>query len=307
MNYTLHQLKVFLKVAKTKSITKAANELHLTQPAVSIQLKNFQDQFDIPLTEVIGRQLYVTDFGKEIAHIAEQIINESDKLIFKTLDYKGILSGVLKLSVVSTGKYVMPYFLSDFLNMNNGIELDMDVTNKSKVIKALKNNEIDFALVSSLPNDINIESETLLQNKLFLVSNKELFIDEKLTIEESLINIPHIYREEGSATRMYMENYFSQKGYLIKSKLQLTSNEAVKQAVIAGIGISIMPLIGLKNELEKGDIKIIQANGLPLVTNWKLVWLKGKKMSPVAAAYLEFIRQQKVVINENHFSWINKY
>lgn len=307
MNYTLHQLKVFLKVAKTKSITKAANELHLTQPAVSIQLKNFQDQFEIPLTEVIGRQLYVTDFGKEIAHIAEQIINESNKLIFKTLDYRGILSGVLKLSVVSTGKYVMPYFLSDFLNMNNGIELDMDVTNKSKVIKALKNNEIDFALVSSLPNDINIESETLLQNKLFLVSNKELFIDEKLTIEESLINIPHIYREEGSATRMYMENYFSQKGYLIKSKLQLTSNEAVKQAVIAGIGISIMPLIGLKNELEKGDIKIIQANGLPLVTNWKLVWLKGKKMSPVAAAYLEFIRQQKVVINENHFSWINKY
>jgi DNA-binding transcriptional LysR family regulator len=307
MNYTLHQLKVFLKVAKTKSITKAANELHLTQPAVSIQLKNFQDQFDIPLTEVIGRQLYVTDFGKEIAHIAEQIINESDKLIFKTLDYKGILSGVLKLSVVSTGKYVMPYFLSDFLNMNNGIELDMDVTNKSKVVNALKNNEIDFALVSSLPDEMNIESETLLQNKLFLVCNKELQLDEKWTIEESLINIPHIYREEGSATRMYMENYFSQKGYLIKSKLQLTSNEAVKQAVIAGLGISIMPLIGLKNELEKGDIKIIQAKGLPLVTNWKLVWLKGKKMSPVAAAYLEYIKQQKAVINENQFSWINKY
>jgi DNA-binding transcriptional LysR family regulator len=307
MNYTLHQLKVFLKVAKTKSITKAANELHLTQPAVSIQLKNFQDQFDIPLTEVIGRQLYVTDFGKEIAHIAEQIINESDKLIFKTLDYKGILSGVLKLSVVSTGKYVMPYFLSDFLNMNNGIELDMDVTNKSKVVNALKNNEIDFALVSSLPDEMNIESETLLQNKLFLVCNKELQLDEKWTIEESLINIPHIYREEGSATRMYMENYFSQKGYLIKSKLQLTSNEAVKQAVIAGLGISIMPLIGLKNELEKSDIKIIQAKGLPLVTNWKLVWLKGKKMSPVAAAYLEYIKQQKAVINENQFSWINKY
>jgi DNA-binding transcriptional LysR family regulator len=307
MNYTFHQLKVFLKVSQTKSITKAANELHLTQPAVSIQLKNFQDQFDIPLTEVIGRQLYVTEFGKEIASTAEQILNEVEKINFKTLAYKGILSGVLKLSVVSTGKYVMPYFLSDFLNLNNGIELDMDVTNKTKVIKALRNNEIDFALVSSLPSEINVESETLMQNKLFLVSNKEYLIDSKIPSNVSLIDVPLIYREEGSATRLHMENYFSKKGYIIKSKLQLTSNEAVKQAVISGIGMSIMPLIGLKNELEKGDIKIIPAKGLPIVTNWKLVWLKGKKMSPAAAAYLEYIQKQKIIINENQFSWINNY
>lgn len=307
MNYTFHQLKVFLKVSQTKSITKAANELHLTQPAVSIQLKNFQDQFEIPLTEVIGRQLYVTDFGKEIASTAEQILSEVEKINFKTLAYKGILSGVLKVSVVSTGKYVMPYFLSDFLNSNNGIELDMDVTNKSKVIKALRNNEVDFALVSNLPGEINVESETLMQNKLFLVSNKKYLNDSKLSSNDALIDVPLIYREEGSATRLHMENYFSKKGYIIKSKLQLTSNEAVKQAVISGIGLSIMPLIGLKNELEKGDIKIIPTKGLPIVTNWKLVWLKGKKMSPVAAAYLEYIRQQKTVINENQFSWINNY
>jgi DNA-binding transcriptional LysR family regulator len=307
MNYTFHQLKVFLKVSQTKSITKAANELHLTQPAVSIQLKNFQDQFEIPLTEVIGRQLYVTDFGKEIASTAEQILSEVEKINFKTLAYKGILSGGLKVSVVSTGKYVMPYFLSDFLNSNNGIELDMDVTNKSKVIKALRNNEVDFALVSNLPGEINVESETLMQNKLFLVSNKQYLNDSKLSSNDALIDVPLIYREEGSATRLHMENYFSKKGYIIKSKLQLTSNEAVKQAVISGIGLSIMPLIGLKNELEKGDLKIIPAKGLPIVTNWKLVWLKGKKMSPVAAAYLEYIRQQKTVINENQFSWINNY
>lgn len=307
MNYTFHQLKVFLKVSQTKSITKAANELHLTQPAVSIQLKNFQDQFEIPLTEVIGRQLYITDFGKEIASTAEQILSEVEKINFKTLAYKGILSGVLKVSVVSTGKYVMPYFLSDFLNSNNGIELDMDVTNKSKVIKALRNNEVDFALVSNLPGEINVESETLMQNKLFLVSNKQYLNDSKLSSNDALIDVPLIYREEGSATRLHMENYYSKKGYIIKSKLQLTSNEAVKQAVISGIGLSIMPLIGLKNELEKGDLKIVPAKGLPIVTNWKLVWLKGKKMSPVAAAYLEYIRQQKTVINENQFSWINNY
>jgi len=251
--------------------------------------------------------LYVTDFGKEIASTAEQILSEVEKINFKTLAYKGILSGVLKVSVVSTGKYVMPYFLSDFLNSNNGIELDMDVTNKSKVIKALRNNEVDFALVSNLPGEINVESETLMQNKLFLVSNKQYLNDSKLSSNDALIDVPLIYREEGSATRLHMENYFSKKGYIIKRKLQLTSNEAVKQAVISGIGMSIMPLIGLKNELEKGDLKIIPAKGLPIVTNWKLVWLKGKKMSPVAAAYLEYLRQQKTVINENQFSWINNY
>jgi DNA-binding transcriptional LysR family regulator len=307
MNYTLHQLKVFLKVSKTKSITKAANELYLTQPAVSIQLKNFQDQFEIPLTEVVGRKLYITDFGKEIASTAEQILNEVDKINFKTLAYKGILSGVLKISVVSTGKYVMPYFLSEFLNLNNGIELDMDVTNKSRVIGSLKNNEIDFALVSSLPEEINVESETLMQNKLFLVGNRNVIYDNKIDIWESLTNFPKIYREEGSATRMHMENYFLQKGHLTNKKLQLTSNEAVKQAVISGLGVSIMPLIGLKNELEKGDIKIIHIEGLPLVTNWKLVWMKGKKLSPVAAAYLEYLKKNKSAINDTIFSWIDNY
>ena len=308
MQYTLNQLQIFLKISQTKSITKAAEELFLTQPAVSIQLKNFQDQFEIPLTEVIGRQLYVTDFGKEIAFAAEEILNEVDKINLKTQAYKGILSGALKLSVVSTGKYVMPYFLSDFLNLNSGIELEMDVTNISKVVKSLVNNQIDFALVSSsLPDDIKVESEILLQNKLFLVGNKKLLSDKNLSTEESLINIPYIYREEGSDTRIHMENYFAKKGYFTNSKLQLTSNEAVKQAVIAGIGVSIMPLIGLKNELENGDIEIIPVKGLPIVTNWTLVWLKAKKMSPVAAAYLEFIRKQKKVLNDNQFSWVNNY
>jgi DNA-binding transcriptional LysR family regulator len=307
MNYTLHQLKVFLKVSKTKSITKASEELFLSQPAVSIQLKNFQEQFDIPLTEVIGRKLYITDFGKEIALAAEQILNEVDKINYKTLAYKGILSGVLKLSVVSTGKYVMPYFLTDFMNSNKGVELEMDVTNKQKVIESLKNNEIDFALVSSVPEDISIDFELLLLNKLYLVGDSKLEINKNFKIEKSLINIPHIYREEGSATRYYMEDYLKKKGYFVKSKLQLTSNEAVKQAVMSGLGVSIMPLIGLKNELENGDIKIIKADGLPLISNWKLVWLKNKKMSPAASAYLEYIRKNKDLLNVKQFSWINNY
>ena len=174
MNYTLHQLQVFLKITETLSITKAAEELFLTQPAVSIQLKNLQDQFEIPLTEIIGRQLYVTDFGKEIAIAAENIINEVYAINYKTMAFKGQLSGRLKLSVVSTGKYVMPYYLTNFLKKYTEVELEMDVTNKSKVIKALKNNEVDFALVSVIPKDLAIQSEILLENKLVLVGNSKI-------------------------------------------------------------------------------------------------------------------------------------
>ena len=168
MNYTLNQLQIFLKIVETQSVTKASEELHLTQPAVSIQLRNFQSQFDIPLTEVVGRKMYITDFGKEIAGSAENIINQVYAINYKTSAYKGHLTGRLKISVVSTGKYIMPYFLSDFINLHSGVELLMDVTNKSSVLDSLENNEVDFALVSILPTTLNIEKIDLLQNKLFL-------------------------------------------------------------------------------------------------------------------------------------------
>jgi len=148
MNYTLHQLKLFLRIVETKSITKTAEELFLTQPAVSIQLKNFQNQFDIPLTEIIGRQLFVTEFGNEIASIAKNILNEVDEIQYKSLAFKDILAGRLRISIVSTGKYVMPFFLSAFLKKYPNVELVMDVTNKQKVIKSLEFNEVDFALIS---------------------------------------------------------------------------------------------------------------------------------------------------------------
>lgn len=307
MNYTLHQLHVFLKITQTKSITRAAEELHLTQPAVSIQLRNFQDQFEIPLTEIIGRQLYVTDFGKEIAIAADTILNEVHAINYKTMAFKGQLSGRLKLAVVSTGKYVIPYFLSDFLKTNASVELEMDVNNKTKVIKALKNNEVDFALVSVLPKDLAIESEVLLENKLVLIGSTTLESSVKKAIPDLLYNSPLLFREIGSATRMAMEGYISQKKIQSKMAIQLTSNEAVKQAVIAGLGISIMPIIGLKNELDNKQLKIIASSGLPLTTNWRLIWLKGKKMSPVGAAFLSFIQKEKEAIIAEKFSWIANY
>jgi DNA-binding transcriptional LysR family regulator len=307
MNYTLHQLQVFLKVTQTKSITKAAEELHLTQPAVSIQLKNLQDQFDIPLTEVVGRQLYVTDFGAEIAVAAEKILNEVQAMNYKTLAHKGQLSGRLKLSVVSTGKYVMPYFLSDFMKNNSGVELLMDVTNKAKVIESLERNEVDFALVSVQPDNMQIESLRLMQNKLYLVANAHQVHTQKIQKQDILEKIPLIFREQGSGTRYVIERFVEEHGLQIQKKMELATNEAVKQAVIAGLGYSIMPLIGLRNELNNGELQIIPVRKFPIASTWQLIWLRHKKFSPAAAAYLAYLKKEKDRIIHEQFNWYEQY
>ncbi len=304
MNYTLHQLHVFLKITQNKSITKAAIELHLSQPAVSIQLKNFQDQFDVPLTEVIGRKLYVTDFGKEIAIAAEKILNEVHAINYKTMAFKGQLTGRLKISVVSTGKYVIPYFLSDFLKQNQGVELILDVTNKTKVLKNLERNEVDFSLVSVLPETLQIEKVELMPNSLFLVANTNQETKKGIQEKKIIETLPIIYREQGSGTRYVMEKFIENNQLTVPKKMVLTGNEAVKQAVLAGLGCSIMPIIGIKNELNNGDLQIIPVKGLPIQSNWNLIWLKGKKFSPVADAYLKFIQKEKERIIQDTFSWI---
>lgn len=306
MDYTLHQLQIFLKIAELKSITKASEELFLTQPAVSIQLKNFQDQFPYPLTEVVGRQLYITDFGKEIATAAEKIINEVESINHQILSFQGQLSGKLKISSASTGKYVIPYFLSDFLNQYSGVELKIDVTNKSKVVESLELNEVDFALVSILPKKLKLNRIQLMENRLHLIASNNTGFKKK-NIKDLFENKPLIYREDGSATRYSMEKFISNHNLSIRKKIELTSNEAVKQAVMANLGCSIMPLIGIKNELMNKDLQIINLSGLPIITNWNLVWLKSKKLSPAAKAYLEFVRTKKDEIINKQFAWIKEY
>lgn len=307
MKYTLNQLQIFLKVVEAQSVTKASEELHLTQPAVSIQLKNFQDQFDIPLMEVIGRKIYITDFGHEIAESAENIINQVYAINYKTMAYKGQLTGKLKISVVSTGKYVMPYFLADFMKLHEGIELSMDVTNKNKVIESLENNEVDFALVSILPATLKIENLELLQNKLYLVGNSNLKIDKKLSKQEIFKKLPLIFREKGSGTRQTMESFINRNNISTLKKMELSSNEAVKQALLAGLGYSIMPLIGIRNELLNNELHIINVKGLPIKTTWRLVWLKGKKHTPVSQSFLDFLKKEKKDIVHNKFTWYEQY
>ncbi len=307
MNYTLNQLQIFLKIVQTQSVTKAAEELHLTQPAVSIQLKNFQEQFDIPLTEVIGRKIYITAFGREVAESVENILEQVQAINFKTMAYRGQLSGRLTISTVSTGKYILPYFLSSFLTMHPGIELMMDVTNKNKVVDSLNSNEVDFALVSVLPKTIQTDQLNILQNKLFFVGKTKIHLEKEQSLKDFFKNLPLIYREQGSGTRKIMENFIERNDIRVTKKMELTSNEAVKQAILAGFGYSIMPLIGIKRELLNNELHIIPLPGLPIISTWQLIWLKGKKHGPISLSLIKNIEKEKEKIVNEVFSWHENY
>jgi DNA-binding transcriptional LysR family regulator len=306
MNYTLNQLRIFVKIVDKESITKASEELFLTQPAVSIQLKKFQDQFDIPLTEVIGRKLYVTDFGHEIAKACEKILSEVEVINYKALSHQNLLGGNLKIASVSTGKYVAPFFLTDFMRKHKGVDLFLDTSNRQEALSKLESNSVDFALVSVLPKKMNIKGLSLLRNKLYFVGKKGLRTNNQ-SVKETLEDYPILLREEGSATRTETEKYLETHSIKTTRKVILESNEALKQALIAGIGYSIMPLIGLKSQLELGELEIIPVDGLPVETEWNLIWLKEKSLSPVASEFVKYLQEKKDEITKDHFDWIEKY
>jgi DNA-binding transcriptional LysR family regulator len=293
MNYTLHQLQVFVAIVECKSVTRAAEQLYLTQPAVSLQLKKFQDQFEIPIYEVIGRKFFVTDFGAEVYQSAKRIVAEMNALSSLTAEYKGVLSGKITLHSASTGKYIAPYLLADFAKRFPSVNIQLDVTNKRSVVQSLQSNTTDFALISELPTHIEVEEEILMDNELFLIANEPIRIHGREDVVHLLQRKMLLIREEGSATRNALERYLLQQNIQVKQKLELVSNEIVKQAVMAGLGVSLMPTIGILKELKEGKLHIVPVDGLPITTTWRLVWLKNKQFGPVEKEYLKFIREHK--------------
>ncbi len=302
MNISFQQLIIFRDLNETRSVTQTAQRLHLTQPAVSIQLKNFQKQFDRPLYETIGKKIYITEFGKDVMAKTHVLLNEAEEIERLGKSKKGVIHGLLKIAVVSTGKYVMPYFLSDFIKKNPDVEIQMDVSNKEQVIERLKKNEVDFALVSILPEKMDLKKIDLIENRLYMVGFPQ---ENKLkrTIKAFHTLTPLIYREPGSGTRQTMEKFIERKKIVPIKPIELTSNEAVKQALLAGMGYSIMPLIGLKNEILSKQLQIIPITGLPIKTTWQLVWLTDKKHGLAASEFQRYLRENKNNILKKYFDW----
>ncbi len=183
----------------------------------------------------------------------------------------------------------------------------MDVDNKARVMESLEKNEVDFALVSVMPEKMNLKSVELMQNKLYLIANTENKFSKKNYSSNIFENLPLIYREQGSGTRFVMEKFIEKNHLPVRKKMELSSNEAVKQAVIAGLGCSVMPLIGIKNELINGELQIIPVKGFPIKSTWQLIWLKSKNLSPVASSFLNYVVKEKNNIIKEKFAWFEGY
>ena len=302
MNYTLHQLRIFVKVCEHESVTRAAEALFLTQPAISIQLKKLQEEFEIPLTEVIGRRLYITDFGRQIQELAESILGTMDRIEQARHQYKGILTGSIKIASASTGKYVIPYFLTGFMQKFPEVNISIDVTNKTKVVESLQENSVDFALVSVIPQNLALTGVPLMDNALHLVASTDYQALPKRMTHKKLGLHTLIFREYGSATRAAMEQYLNKHEVQVKRSMQFTSNEAVKQAVRAGLGLSIMPLIGIRSELQLNNMCIVPIKDLPIITKWHLVYSSGKQLQPASQALIDYIEEHKEQISGRYFS-----
>lgn len=304
MNFTLHQLQIFKKVVEAGSISKAAQEMNMTQPAVSIQLKNLQEQLELPLVELVGRRIRITELGMDIAQIVSEILEKAEGIEQRAAAYKGILAGTLKFGVVSTGKYLLPHFIGEFVQKHPGIKLKMDVTHREAVIQELEQGEIDFAFVSILPEHIEVDVEPILPNYLYLVAGGNFEIDENKELDSlDIAELPIIYREKGSGTRLIIEKYMDQLPKKPRVTMELTSTEAVKQAVIAGLGVSVLSLYSMHFEIQEGLIKMLKLKGFPLESQWSLIWLKKKPLSPVAKEFIKYLRANKEQMIEDKFDW----
>ncbi len=292
MNYTLKQLQVYLEVVKCMSITDAAKNLHMSQPALSIQLKNFQKIFHDPLIQVIGRKVHVTEFGYSISALSERIVNEAELLRQKTKDFSGQISGNIRIATVESGKYILPGYLSDFMISRSEIDVEMDIRNQEDIIRMIRKNKIDFALVPDEKSRNDMNEEFLLENKQFLVGDSKVINKKK----------PFLFLEETNGDQMLKK----WKGKKPKT-ITFNSEEMIKQAVVSGLGYSVLPLCAIRNELDNQQLHTIPSKGLPIVNQWKLIWLKEKKLSPAAHSFVSYIQKNKEHITQNKFSWHLKF
>ena len=290
---TLHQLKVFETVARNGSFTRAAEELLITQPTVSSQVKQLTKSIGLPLFEQIGKRLYLTDAGQELLLTCQDIFERLNNFEIKVADLKGTKQGQLNLAVITTAKYFVPRLLGSFCQKYPGIDVALKVTNHQEIQQRMLANQDDLYVVSNPSEDMDLNSQPFLNNPLVVVARKDHPLANKKNIDlKELDNQPFIMREQGSGTREAIVKLLSENNLSVKVKLELGSNEAIKQAIHGGLGISILSEHCLISEGIAGELTILDFEQFPLKRRWYVAHLAGKKLSVIAETFLDYLLEE---------------
>jgi DNA-binding transcriptional LysR family regulator len=292
-NASMRQLQVFESVARNLSFTRAAEELFTTQPTVSIQVKQLTELIGLPLLETVGKKVYLTETGAELLKVCRDIFDGLSRFEMVVSDMKGVKAGKLRLAVITTAKYFVPRILGHFCQLYPGIDVALKVTNRERVLQRMADNVDDLYVLGQLPEQLDVEFEPFLSNPLVVLAaaNHPLAWQKNLRPEDIAKEF-FLTREQGSGTRLATEQFFAEHGLTVNVRMELGSNEAIKQAVAGGLGIAVLSAHTLALERNAGELVILDVEGFPIRRHWYLAYPKDKQLSVVAQTFLEFMRDE---------------
>ncbi|HHS99293.1 MAG TPA: LysR family transcriptional regulator [Thiomicrospira sp.] len=290
---SLRQIQVFESVARNLSFTRAAEELHLTQPTVSAQVKSLAEAIELPLYEQLGRNIFLTEIGETVASSCREIIDSFTNLEIKLDNLKGMKRGRLRVAVVSTAKYFIPIALGEFCKKYPDIELSLQIGNRDTLLQRINENLDDLYILGQIPStSYELKVLPFTPNKLVIISNRNHELVGKKVSLERLAKEPFIMREEGSGIRSAVNKAFSDKGLTINERLTMNTNEAIKHCVVGGLGMSCVSEHTLYLEDKNGPLVELDVEGFPIEKSWNIVYPAGKELSLIASEFLEFLKER---------------
>ncbi len=287
---TLRQLQIFERVVRLGGYTRAAEALHLTQPTVSMQVKKLSEALGLPLLEQVGRHVHLTAVGRDVYVAAQEILARMAALEDSASERQGVVKGELSIAVITTAKYFMPRLLGAFVTQNPLVKPKLTVTNRAKVLQRLNANEDDLLIMGQVPKKLAVDAHPFIDNELVVVAPADhpLANTHNITLK-TLRQERFLVRESGSGTRQAVDRLFVEKGVKITPYMELGSSEAIKQGVMAGLGISVLSRRNLRLELLGNLIVVLDVEGFPLIRRWYAVHLKKKRLSLAARTFLDFM------------------
>ncbi len=291
--YTLKQMQTFIEVARQRSVSKAAERLFVTQPAVSMQIRQLEDAFGLPLVEPLGRNIQLTHAGEAFLTHAIAAMGQLKDLEALMAEHVGMKKGHIDLAVVSTAKYFVPMLLMRFAKQFAGIDIHLSIDNRENILGMMARNEADLVVMGRSPANLDCNATPFATNPLAIVAAPDHTLVRRRKLPFSALG-KHgfVVREQGSGTRAAMERLFAEHQTRLKVVMEMPSNETIKQAVMAGMGLSFLSLRTMRHELAGGYIALVDIEGMPLLGNWYITHLSHKKLSPAARAFKEFLIEQ---------------